>query len=99
LQIIWLPIAVYVPALTFNQVSGIGIHTITPIVIIICTFYTTVGGIRGVVWTDVVQSIVMYGSLVVIMVKGTLDLGGFDVVWQRNAEGGRLNLPELVNEP
>lgn len=84
----------YVPALTFNQVSGIGVHTITPIVIAICTFYTTVGGIKGVVWTDVVQSVIMYGSLVIIMIKGTLDLGGLGVVWQRNLEGGRLNVPE-----
>lgn len=84
----------YVPALTFNQVSGIGVHTITPIVIIICTFYTTVGGMKGVVWTDTVQSVVMYGSLVVIMIKGTMDLGGFGVIWQRNLEGGRINSPE-----
>ncbi|XP_070142746.1 sodium-coupled monocarboxylate transporter 1 isoform X5 [Drosophila kikkawai] len=97
--IIWLPIAVYVPALTFNQVSGIGIHTITPIVIIICTFYTCVGGIKGVVYTDVVQSVIMYGSLIVIMIKGTVDLGGFGVVWQRNMEGGRLNTPEWTMDP
>ncbi|KAH8293445.1 hypothetical protein KR054_000584, partial [Drosophila jambulina] len=98
-QIIWLPIAVYVPALTFNQVSGIGIHTITPIVIIICTFYTCVGGIKGVVYTDVVQSVIMYGSLIVIMIKGTVDLGGLGVVWQRNMDGGRLNLPEWTMDP
>ncbi|KAH8313511.1 hypothetical protein KR067_007409 [Drosophila pandora] len=97
--IIWLPIAVYVPALTFNQVSGIGIHTITPIVIIICTFYTCVGGLKGVVYTDVVQSVIMYGSLVIIMIKGTLDLGGLDVVLQRNSEGGRLNTPEWTMDP
>ncbi|XP_023176121.2 sodium-coupled monocarboxylate transporter 1 isoform X2 [Drosophila hydei] len=97
--IVWLPIAVYVPALTFNQVSGIGVHTITPIVIIICTFYTTVGGMKGVVWTDTVQSVVMYGSLVVIMIKGTMDLGGFGVIWQRNLEGGRINSPEWSLDP
>ncbi|XP_017868992.1 PREDICTED: sodium-coupled monocarboxylate transporter 2-like, partial [Drosophila arizonae] len=97
--IVWLPIAVYVPALTFNQVSGIGVHTITPIVIIICTFYTTVGGIKGVVWTDAVQSVIMYGSLVVIMIKGTIDVGGFGVLWQRNLDGGRLNMPEYSLDP
>nr|XP_036675382.1 sodium-coupled monocarboxylate transporter 1 isoform X3 [Drosophila suzukii] len=97
--IIWLPIAVYVPALTFNQVSGIGIHTITPIVVIICTFYTCVGGIKGVVYTDVVQSVIMYGSLVVIMIKGTLDLGGLGNVWRINQEGGRLNTPEWTMDP
>ncbi|XP_032576938.1 sodium-coupled monocarboxylate transporter 1 isoform X4 [Drosophila sechellia] len=97
--IVWLPIAVYVPALTFNQVSGIGIHTITPIVVIICTFYTCVGGIKGVVYTDVVQSVIMYGSLIVIMIKGTLDLGGFGTVWRINQEGGRLNTPEWSLDP
>ncbi|XP_017848102.1 sodium-coupled monocarboxylate transporter 1 isoform X3 [Drosophila busckii] len=97
--IIWLPIAVYVPALTFNQASGVGVHTITPIVVIICTFYTTVGGVKGVVWTDAVQSVIMYGSLVVIMIKGTWDLGGLDVVWQRNFQGGRLNAPEITMDP
>ncbi|XP_043064899.1 sodium-coupled monocarboxylate transporter 2 isoform X5 [Drosophila ficusphila] len=97
--IIWLPIAVYVPALTFNQVSGIGIHTITPIVVIICTFYTCVGGLKGVVYTDVVQSVIMYGSLIVIMIKGTLDLGGLTEVWRINDEGGRLNAPEWSMDP
>ncbi|CAD6991895.1 unnamed protein product [Ceratitis capitata] len=97
--IIWLPIAIYVPALTFSQVSGIGVHTITPVVIAICTFYTTVGGIKGVVWTDAIQSIIMYSSLVVLMIKGTYDLGGISVMWQRNADGGRLNMPEVTVDP
>lgn len=30
------------------------------------------------------------------MIKGTMDLGGFGVVWQRNLDGGRINAPELV---
>lgn len=38
----WFPIALYVPALTFNQVTGIGVHTITPVVCAIVTFYTCV---------------------------------------------------------
>ncbi|KAH8382225.1 hypothetical protein KR009_002458, partial [Drosophila setifemur] len=98
-QIVWLPIAVYVPALTFSQVSGIGVHTITPVVIVICTFYTCVGGLKGVVYTDVVQSVIMYGTLIVIMIKGTVDLGGLGVVWQRNSEGGRLTAPEWTMDP
>ncbi|XP_037954460.1 sodium-coupled monocarboxylate transporter 1 isoform X3 [Teleopsis dalmanni] len=97
--IIWLPIAVYVPALTFSQVSGIGVHTITPIVIVICTFYTTVGGIKGVVWTDVIQSFVMFGSIIVLMIKGTVDIGGFGEIWKRNMAGGRINSPELTLDP
>ncbi|XP_058984481.1 sodium-coupled monocarboxylate transporter 1 isoform X4 [Musca domestica] len=97
--VLWLPIAVYVPALTLSQVSGIELHTIVPIVIVICTFYTTVGGIRGVVWTDVIQSFVMFGSMFILIIKGTIDVGGLGVLWQRNLEGGRLNFPELTLDP
>ncbi|XP_073839879.1 sodium-coupled monocarboxylate transporter 1-like isoform X4 [Musca autumnalis] len=97
--LLWLPIAVYVPALTLSQVSGISLHTIVPIVIVICTFYTTVGGIRGVVWTDVIQSFVMFGSMFVLIIKGTIDVGGLGVVWQRNMDGGRLNFPEITLDP
>ncbi|XP_067633271.1 sodium-coupled monocarboxylate transporter 1 [Eurosta solidaginis] len=98
-MVLWLPVAVYVPALTFNQVSGINIHIITPIVCLICTFYTCVGGLKAVIWTDVVQSFIMYGSIITICIKGTLDLGGFAVVWERNKESGRLNTPDWTWDP
>lgn len=61
---------IYVPALAFNQTTGVEIHTITPIVMTICIFYTCLGGIKAVVWTDVIQIILMYGTLLLIVIKG-----------------------------
>jgi len=52
------------------------------------------GGLKAVVWTDVIQSFVMYGSIIAVCIKGTIDVGGLGVVIQRNAENGRLNAPE-----
>uniref|UniRef100_A0A1I8QA67 Sodium-coupled monocarboxylate transporter 1 n=1 Tax=Stomoxys calcitrans TaxID=35570 RepID=A0A1I8QA67_STOCA len=98
-MILYLPLAIYVPALTFNQVSGIDIYTITPVVCIVCTFYTCAGGLKAVVWTDAIQSIVMYGTILTICIKGTLDLGGLHAVLERNWEGGRLNFPDLTWDP
>ncbi|XP_065361418.1 sodium-coupled monocarboxylate transporter 1 isoform X3 [Calliphora vicina] len=97
--ILYLPVAMYVPALTFSQVSGLGVHTITPVVCIVCTFYTCVGGLKAVVWTDAVQSFVMYGTILTICIKGTLDLGGLGEVLERNLEGGRLIFPDLSWDP
>jgi Na+/proline symporter len=85
---------IYVPALAGNQITGIDIHTITPILMIICIFYTCIGGIKAVVWTDVIQIILMYGTLVLIAVKGTLSVGGLSVVIERNYESGRFEAPE-----
>lgn len=46
------------------------------------------------VWTDVIQIMVMFGAMILVSVKGTLDLGGIGVVWQRNWDSGRIEAPK-----
>lgn len=46
------------------------------------------------VWTDVIQTIIMFGAMVLVIVKGTYDLGGFGVVWQRNMDSDRIEAPK-----
>lgn len=82
--------------LTFrvHAVTGINVHQITPIVCIVCIFYTCVGGLKAVVWTDVVQTVMMFGAIFLVMIKGTVDVGGVDVVWDRAVKGERIEGPE-----
>uniref|UniRef100_A0A1Q3G592 Putative sodium/solute symporter n=2 Tax=Culex tarsalis TaxID=7177 RepID=A0A1Q3G592_CULTA len=98
-SLLWLPIVVYVPALAFNQVSGVNIHVITPIVCLVCIFYTSVGGLKAVVWTDVIQTTVMVGAMIIVIVKGTMDVGGLGVVIERNSAGQRLEKPIFDLDP
>ncbi|XP_076278048.1 sodium-coupled monocarboxylate transporter 1 [Lasioglossum baleicum] len=95
----WLPIVIYVPALAFNQVTGANVHIVTPFVCMVCIFYTCVGGIRAVVWTDFIQTFIMFGSMLLIIIKGTSDVGGLPVVLRRNLESGRLELPSADWNP
>ncbi|XP_067207451.1 sodium-coupled monocarboxylate transporter 1 [Linepithema humile] len=95
----WLPIVIYVPALAFNQVTGVNIHIITPFVCIVCIFYTCVGGLKAVVWTDFIQTFIMFGSMLLIVIKGTIDVGGLSVVIRRSQESGRLEFPTLDWSP
>jgi solute carrier family 5 (sodium-coupled monocarboxylate transporter), member 8/12 len=46
---------------------------------------------KAVVWTDTFQVLVLYSSMVAILVKGTFDLGGVGVVWERNAAMNRTD--------
>jgi solute carrier family 5 (sodium-coupled monocarboxylate transporter), member 8/12 len=85
---------IYVPALAFNQLTSVNIHVITPIVMLICIFYTCVGGLKAVVWTDVIQITIMYGTLLTIAVKGTLKVGGIRSVIERNILSERIEWPE-----
>lgn len=73
-----------------NQVSGIDIHLIGAIVCVICVFYTLVGGIRAVVHTDAWQIIIMFISVVVVTIIGSVYLGGPSVVFDRAMQGGRI---------
>ncbi|XP_002053462.3 sodium-coupled monocarboxylate transporter 2 [Drosophila virilis] len=99
MNILWQPICIYVPALTLNQVSGISVHTIVPLTSLICIIYTSIGGIKGVVWTDVIQGAVMVGALGFVIIKGTHDLGGLAVVLERNRQFDRLVAPDMTFDP
>ena len=44
--------------------------------------------------TDVIQIMLMYGTLVLIVVKGTYEVGGLSTVLGRNIDSGRLSAPE-----
>ncbi|XP_047001708.1 sodium-coupled monocarboxylate transporter 1-like [Schistocerca americana] len=97
--LVWIPIVIYVPAVAFNQVTGINIHIVSCAVCVVCIFYTCVGGIKAVVWTDVVQTVFMFGGVLLVIFKGTADVGGFGVVWSRNLQSGRIEPPVLDPDP
>ena len=52
------------------------------------------GGLKAVVWTDVVQTFSMFGALVLVAVKGTMNIGGTGIVFQSAWDTGRLERPK-----
>lgn len=76
-------------------VTNLNVHVITPIVCGVCIFYTTLGGLRAVVWTDVIQFGVMVGSLVAVVAVGIWHGGGFTTILEKSNRGGQLNIRYL----
>ncbi|XP_014486739.1 PREDICTED: sodium-coupled monocarboxylate transporter 1-like [Dinoponera quadriceps] len=97
--ILYQSIVVYVPALALNQVSGIDIHLIGTIVCAVCVFYTVLGGIRAVVWTDALQVGVMVAAVISVTALGTYQLGGVSEVWNRATEVGRIEFLNFDPSP
>lgn len=59
---------------------------------VIVLMYCWAGGIRASIWTDVVQIIVMYGSMTILMVVALMQMGGFSGLYE-----GLKNIdPDLV---
>lgn len=98
-MMLYIPIVIYVPALAFSQVTGINLHLITPIVCLVCIFYTTLGGLKAVVWTDTIQTLVMFAAMIAVIIMGTLSVGGVEEVWARSERGGRLEFFNLDWDP
>ncbi|XP_017764407.1 PREDICTED: sodium-coupled monocarboxylate transporter 2-like isoform X1 [Eufriesea mexicana] len=98
-MLLYIPLVIYVPALAFNQVTGINLHAIAILVCAVCIFYTTLGGLKAVVWTDAIQTIVMFGGVMVIAVIGTNRVGGFEQVWKRNRETDRIEFFDMDIDP
>ncbi|KAK2575162.1 hypothetical protein KPH14_002566 [Odynerus spinipes] len=88
--VIYIPLIIYVPALAFSQATSIDLHLIAPLICIVCIFYTTIGGLKAVVWADTVQMTVTVGSLFAVLILGIRAVGGVTEIWKIADDGGRI---------
>ncbi|BES95641.1 Sodium:solute symporter family [Nesidiocoris tenuis] len=98
-QMMYIPIVIYGPALAMNQVTGVNVHLITPIVCMICIFYTTIGGLKAVVWADTIQTVMMAGSMLTVAGLGVARAGGVGAVIEAARQGDRLEFFNLRLDP
>ncbi|XP_041466145.1 sodium-coupled monocarboxylate transporter 1-like [Lytechinus variegatus] len=90
---------VYTPAIVLNAVTGFDLWTCILLTGVVCIFYTSVGGLKAVVWTDTVQGIIMIVGVVALIIKGTMVVGGLDKVWQIAEQGDRIQFLEGNPDP
>jgi SSS family transporter len=90
---LWLGGAIFAPALAIEAVTGVPLYFTILTTGVISTLYTMKGGMKAVIWTDVMQLGVLFGGqlLIVLVAAGKID-GGLAGVWDIAKEGGRLNL-------
>nr|XP_045595250.1 sodium-coupled monocarboxylate transporter 1-like [Procambarus clarkii] len=90
---------VYVPSLALSAVTNL--TTVTSILIMgsISTFYVTIGGVRAVVYTDVLQTLLMFVGVLVVVVVCCVNLGGVATVWHIADHGSRLEFFNLDTSP
>merc|ERR1719384_618076 len=91
-MVLYMSIVVYTPALAMSQVTGIDVDLACAIIFAVCIVYTSIGGIKAVMWTDTFQGAVMFGSFLAVIIKGNFDACGAKVVWDRNYQSGRIEL-------
>ena len=89
---------VYAPALAMNQVAGLDINIAILLVGIVCMVYTSLGGMKAVVWTDVYQSIWMFSGFAILVIVASFDFEGFGNVLKAVQRGHR-GTPQFEIDP
>jgi len=69
-------IVIFLPSLAISTVCGINLTLSVLLMGGVCTLYTMLGGIEGVIWNDVIQAVVMVGSALACIVMVFISLDG-----------------------
>ncbi|MBL7647915.1 MAG: sodium/solute symporter [Candidatus Hydrogenedentes bacterium] len=69
-------IVLYLPAITLSASTGLSIEICILATGVLATFYTMMGGIEAVIWTDVVQSIVLLAGAVLALYLVATNIDG-----------------------
>ncbi|MTI65105.1 MAG: sodium/solute symporter [Firmicutes bacterium] len=80
---------VFVPALILQRITGWSLNVIVPIIVLIAIVYTLLGGIKAVIWTDTIQTVVVWLGvfLAVIIPLKTMNMGFFDTLGAAKLDG------------
>jgi len=67
-QLVRISIILYLPAIVLSTITGINIYVCILSMGLLSTFYTVLGGIEAVVWTDVVQVFIFFIGIIIALV-------------------------------
>lgn len=93
-------LAIYAPSIVLSLLTGLSLQVSVLIMGIFTTIYTALGGMRAVIWTDVLQfSILISGVLAVFWVTLRRIPGGLIQAFHTAAVGGHLHLLNWSFDP
>lgn len=95
LKALFLGIAIYAPSLLFVQMTGLPIVWVVLAIGLFTTFYTTMGGVKAVIWTDTMQLFVLLGGLAVVSGVIADRAGGLVRVLETAENTGKLRYFDL----
>jgi SSS family transporter len=94
----WMATALYVPSLAITTITGWPLWIVIILLGGLVTLYTMLGGIEGIIWTDVIQFCVMLaGVAATLWVTIASVNGGISGIWSYASEQGRTHIIEPIH--
>ncbi len=75
-----------------HSVAGIDKYISSAAIFVVCIAYSSIGGLKAVLWTDALQAVIMIGSIIAVIIAGVNQIGGMSIVWERAKDAGRLDV-------
>ena len=88
--LVYIGLITYLPALALETSTGLNRFTALWIICGTCIVYTSMGGLKAVVWTDAFQMLIMVMGFSSIILKGSLDFNGFGEIFDSYKSSGRF---------
>lgn len=85
----------YAPSLALGSVTGLPVQASILLNGGVCAFYTAIGGIKAVVWTDVIQMVLMVSGLLIVLIQGLIMTGGPAPVFEAVDKHGLLEFFDM----
>ncbi|XP_019740573.1 solute carrier family 5 member 6a isoform X1 [Hippocampus comes] len=98
-MVIYMGVVLYAPALALNAVTGLDLWGAVFAMGLVCTLYTSLGGLKAVMWTDVFQTVVMFAGQLAVIIVGAHQAGGISEVWRKAVNGSRIAGLDLNPDP
>ncbi len=97
--LLWLALVTYAPALALYQVTGLPLWFSIICTGTLTTIYTTLGGMKAVIWTDVIQFMVLFGGQLIILCVAVARIpDGLAGVYEIGRDAGKFHL-SLSGDP
>lgn len=92
-RVTWMAAVLYVPALALHAASGgrVPVLLVLLLIAVLATSYSLLGGMRGILWADLAQGMVMFGGIgVALYIMAATASGGLGGLWELAGQAGRL---------
>ena len=90
-------IVIYLPTVAITSVSTLNPFLVCAVIGLLCVVYSFLGGVEGVIWTDVIQGIILLGGAVLVIILGAYHVGGFGHITQDALANGKIVTAEKFN--
>ena len=95
-QIFYIGCVLFGPATALEAVTGLSASASIITVTMVGTVYTAIGGIKAVIYTDILQSGIMLAGMLAVVIKGNMEVGGLEEALRIAKQDGRMNIQQLL---